>query len=145
MSSPFGDQFAAAARESLQIAVRQAAALGALITTVDDHADPTLTVLLDRVKTALKARQLDSCAHARSNPAQPMLVRMWDSPLVLRCTACNAAQPVLDKVADNTCDVCGRYDPSGVWPSLSVKANVTVLMGRCDDCVPRSVRERGPR
>lgn len=139
------DQEQAARREALRALASAAIHLDRPWEFDDDESDPTSRVIKDRVLAAVEARQMLACKHLIGTGPQPVFLRAWEHPYVLRCAACQDVdrQPLTEE-EDNTCDVCGRFDPTGIWPSQMLQGLCTIFMGRCDDCVPERVRTRKP-
>lgn len=87
-----------------------------------------------RVREQMLARQFRSCPHVSS--PQPVIVRAWDNPLVVRCPTCNTQAPLLGGEEDYRCDLCGQLEPDhrrflaaqgGLGP-------IMVSMGLCWNC-----------
>lgn len=131
------DQIGAAEREAARSLVAQAAVIGSPIEVARDEDDPTARVMVERVAAAVESREMRGCRH--SNTPQPLWLHAWEHPYVLRCQDCERVSPYPSPVEDRTCDICGYVDPEGTWPSAMLKGSVTILMGRCDNCMPPEV------
>lgn len=138
------DQADAAERDARRELMLKAIELHVPVEVGEQGSDPNFDLVVSRLGAAAEAGDVRQCPHL-GRMIQPAFVRAWDRPYTFRCDACDQAeQQHMNPVEDNTCDVCGRYDPTGIWPSQAVKGPVTIYLGRCDDCVPAHVRRRTP-
>lgn len=139
-NDPRRDQMDAAVRESQRALWANAEWMGVIPIQSDDNdpSDPFIASLLAQLRQMETDRTLRICQHLAS--PQPASLHLWDRPWTLRCIRCQMQRPKLSKVEDNTCDQCGQYDPTGVWPAHVQKGPVAIFFGRCDDCQPPHLR-----
>lgn len=130
------DQVDAAEVETNEVLGATAARIKAPVNVHHDHdgTDPVLDAMLDQIRAVAESGQLRGCRHA-GNP-QPLMIDFWRRPWVMRCGPCQIALPPVSFREDHTCDNCGTYDPTGVWPTQIALGAVMVTMGRCDNCIP---------
>ncbi len=147
-ADPGRDQFEAAVSEAERGMERVAASMGLTVETQgnDSPDDPTMTALITRIREDVLGLRVRACPHANGSP-QPLFLYAWDEPLVMRCLPCSMATPKPTGLADVTCDICGRVDPTGIWPAQVALGHIVVNLGRCDDCIPdkqRNAHRRRP-
>jgi LSD1 subclass zinc finger protein len=91
-----------------------------------------------RVGDALQDGTGKMCGHLSS--PQPVVVRAWDTPPVLRCHTCERALPYPGGVEEWRCDVCYSIEPdhSRFYSGSASIGAITVHFGLCSTCKPMS-------
>ena len=95
---------------------------------------PRLRERVDEMLVAALAGDIVCCEHAQA--PQPLAVTLWETPHALRCLPCAATADVsVDEVEDNTCDLCRRHDPDGVYAQVVQVGVLLVSFGSCEACL----------
>lgn len=134
MSDFWADQRQAARRETGRIFGAVAEAFEATEireATWGKHTDLWRQTIADN----LEHNRMRMCQHLHITLTQPALIVAHKLDRML-CEPC--AMLVLsaeyNEIEDNTCDVCHRYDPEGIYPVAHQTGTLIVTGGICESC-----------